>query len=107
MFTVPYIVHTVRYIVYHIQCTLYSLQCTLYSIYCTEIGVECTGSVHKNFYDDMDMTNTTNNLTVLPFYNQRVHAYLTCLSSWKLDVMRVLYVCSTYDINYGLLVIGS
>ena len=26
-------------------------------------------SVHKNFHDNMDMTNTTKKLTVVPFYN--------------------------------------
>ena len=26
-------------------------------------------SVHKNFHDDMDMTNTTNKLTVVLLYN--------------------------------------
>ena len=26
-------------------------------------------SVQKTFHDDMDMTNTTNKLTVVPFYN--------------------------------------
>ena len=29
--------------------------------------VQC--SVHKNFHDNMNMTNTTNKLTVVPFYN--------------------------------------
>ena len=35
----------------------------------TDNTIRQLNSVQKTFHDDMDMTNTTNKLTVVPFYN--------------------------------------